>query len=826
MIPTRFAAVRATLLSTRSALLITLILAMGLVITHESLSPSEVAAETTFTFDGGGWGHGVGMSQYGAKGRADAGQSAATIIAAYYTGTQISTVVQPNVRVHLADTASTTILFSTATTITGNGGPLASVVSGETVEFTAVGSAYQLQIISPTPKAIVAIAANDVVVAPLNGNPARLSATGNRYNNGRLVIRLASAGTLQVVNESLTMQQYVNGLGEVPSSWPIEALKAQALAARTYAYNRLLTPRTSTYDILSTTSDQVYVGYEKEVGPSGNRWVDAVTATNQQIITYNGAPIDALYGSSNGGYSEDSEYAFVSALPYLRANPDPFDNAVGNPNFRWSRSYTGAELGQYVTAYRGVNIGPVSSYQVSGNTSRVGRIDRANVKLVGTSGSVTITGSQLRDMINRNAPANRQLLSTLLFFHPIGSFDGVSIAPGIVRVNGWALFQGNTAPALAHVYVNDQFAGSIEATDLRPDVAAAVPGASPNVGFSVPVTVDRAVNTVCAYAVTPAGNNSALLGCRAVTVETQPFGAFDFASATPGGVHVGGWAADPNSAGPTDVHVYINGKIAGSLHAAGTRNDVAAAFPGYGASHGFDATFPVDQAINAVCAYAINVGPGEHQLLGCRGVVNSVQPFGVIDRASGTPDGVQISGWAIDPDTVDPIAVHVYVDNTGTAITANSGRPDVAAVFSGYGANHGYSSVIPTSPGIHTACAFAINVRAGDNQLIGCRTVFVPADPFGAIDVVKAAADGIHVSGWAIDPNTSDPIDVHIYVANAGTPVRADHTRSDVGAVFPASGAQHGYDAVVAGHAGQTVCAYAINTGPGATQTLGCRTAS
>ena len=811
-----------------AALLATLLLAGGFAGAHEALTARPAAADTIFTFEGGGFGHAVGMSQWGAKGRADAGQSAATIIGAYYPGTQLTEVAQSGVRVHLADASSTTIAFTGATTITSNGGALASIIAGETVEIKAVGAAFQLQVIAPTVKAAVAIAANDTVVVPLNGAPARLSATGNRYNNGRLIVRFPATGSLQIINDSLTMQQYLYGLAEVSSSWPIEALKSQALAARTFAFRRVQSPRTANYDILSTTSDQVYVGYEKQAGASGDRWVAAVDGTDQQIITYDGAPIEALYSSSNGGYSEDSEYAFVTKLPYLRANPDPFDNSAGNTTFRWTRSYSGTELGEYMKAYSSVDIGIATSYEVGGEISRVGRVDRATIKLIGTKGTQTVFGWQFRNMINRaGAPWNRQLPSTLLFLRPIGSFDSVGITPGFVNVSGWALYQGSAAPAFAHVYVNDRFAGSATATEPRPDVAASVPGAAGGAGYTVSVPVDRAVNTICVYAVAPTGSTgSALLGCRTVTVDTQPFGSFDAAIATPGGVRVSGWAMDPNNAGSRDVHVYINGAIAGSIRAGNAREDVAAVFPSYGPAHGFDATFAVDQTINNVCTYAINVGPGDHQLLGCRRVVNNVQPFGSIDVAVGTPDGVVISGWAIDADTSDPIDVHVYVDGAGIALTANGSRPDLAAVFPGYGGAHGYAATVAASPGAHTVCAYAINVRGGANQQIGCRSVVVPADPFGAVDVVRAGGGGIRVSGWAIDPNTTDPIDVHVYVGNAGIPLLADRERVDLAAVYPGSGTQHGFDVVVPGRAGQTVCVYAINAGPGATRVIACRVAT
>ncbi len=784
------------------------------------------AAQTSITFEGGGWGHGVGMSQWGAKGRADAGQTADQIVGAYYPGTQITPAAAATVRVHLADTASTTIAVTAATTITGNGGTIGTVAAGETVEVRAVYAAFEIQVVAPTPRPAVPVAANDAIVLPLGGNPARLSATGNRYSNGRLVVRLGTPGSLQIVNDGLTMQQYLYGLSEVPSSWPVEALKAQALAGRTYATKRVQSPRSANYDILSSTLDQVYAGYEKQAGAQGSRWVQAVDETDQQILTYNGAPIDALYSSSNGGYSEDSEYAFVTALPYLRANADPFDNSSGNPNFRWTRTYTGAELGQWLTASRSVNIGSVVTYEVSGSVSRVGRIDRATVKLVGTNGTHTLTGVQLRNMINASAPANRQLQSTLLFFRPIGSFDVARVVPGSVQVAGWAFSQGTSSGAFAHIYVNDRLVAMLPADQPRPDVAASVPGAPAAAGWSYAVPVDRAVNTICAYGMSAGGTAATLFGCRQVTVDTRPFGSLDAVSPVPGGVRVAGWTADPNSAGSTDVHVYVNGRMAGSVTASNARPDVASVFPAYGPTRGYDTTFAVDAAVNTVCAYVINVGPGDNQLLGCRTVTNRVDPFGSLDVVQGSGDGVTVAGWAIDPDTTDPIDVHVYVGSAGTAVRADGDRPDLAAAFPGYGAAHGFRVVVPAGAGSTPVCVYAINVRAGSHQLLGCRTVVVPADPFGSVDVVRATASGIQVAGWAIDPNTNRPIEVHAYVGGTGVPTLADRARPDVGAAFPASGPAHGFDVVVPGRAGQTVCLYAINTGPGSNVLLGCRTAT
>jgi hypothetical protein len=169
--------------------------------------------------------------------------------------------------------------------------------------------------------------------------------------------------------------------------------------------------------------------------------------------------------------------------------------------------------------------------------------------------------------------------------------------------------------------------------------------------------------------------------------------------------------------------------------------------------------------------------------------------------------------------------VHIYVDGAGRAVRAAGNRPDVGAAFPAYGTGHGFDASVAAGPGAHQVCAYAINVRAGSNQLLGCRVAVVPADPFGSLDAVAATSGGIRVAGWAVDPNTAEPIDVHVYVGTSGTPVPAADPRPDVAAAYPTAGAGHGFDVTVPGRAGQQVCVYAINRGPGSNALIACRAA-
>jgi hypothetical protein len=103
-----------------------------------------------------------------------------------------------------------------------------------------------------------------------------------------------------------------------------------------------------------------------------------------------------------------------------------------------------------------------------------------------------------------------------------------------------------------------------------------------------------------------------------VTSTGNPFGSLDGATLTNGQVHVTGWTIDPDTNAPIDAHVYIGGTGFAIGPAAVSRGDVGARYPGYGPQHGFDVTLGPASPGQTVCAYGIDVGPGDNALLGCR----------------------------------------------------------------------------------------------------------------------------------------------------------------------------------------------------------------
>lgn len=308
----------------------------------------------------------------------------------------------------------------------------------------------------------------------------------------------------------------------------------------------------------------------------------------------------------------------------------------------------------------------------------------------------------------------------------------------------------------------------------------------------------------------------------------SPVGNFESLTGGPGELRLAGWALDPDTTEPIYLLVTIDG--AGQyVYANRPRPDVEAVFPDAGPAHGFDAALPASAGTHRVCVTASNVGIGKHTSLGCReATVLGGSPFGNFESAGGVSDGIQIGGWAIDPDTTAPIYLWVTVDGVGQHVLANRDRPDLASVFPAYGSAHGFAATIPASLGTHRVCATASNVGAGSHTPLGCRTVdVVDRSPVGNFEQAVGVPGGVEIAGWAIDPDTPDPIYLWVTVDGIGEHVYADRNRPDVGAVFPASGPNHGFQSVIAANPGsRTVCITASNVGPGSHRSLGCRTAT
>ncbi|NMM31609.1 MAG: hypothetical protein HHJ10_11365, partial [Cellulomonas sp.] len=264
---------------------------------------------------------------------------------------------------------------------------------------------------------------------------------------------------------------------------------------------------------------------------------------------------------------------------------------------------------------------------------------------------------------------------------------------------------------------------------------------------------------------------------------------------------------------------------ASQLLADQDRADVGAMFPSIGSRHGFSGAVAGGGGRHVVCLRALNLGQGANTVLGCAAVtVRNSSPVGYIDAVTTTATTTTVSGWVLDPDTTAPIAVHVYIDGSPTAVVANASRPDVGAVY-GDGDLHGFNLTVPTSSGTHEVCIYAIDSQGGVNPLLGCRTVaYDNPTPVGSFDFANPGPNTITVGGWTLDPDTSAPIKVHVYVDNTPTVLLADGARSDIAAIYH-NGDRHGFSGTIPATAGtHTVCLYGINTPTGTNTLLGCKT--
>lgn len=218
---------------------------------------------------------------------------------------------------------------------------------------------------------------------------------GDRWYRGKVYI-VPTAGGLTAVNY-VDLEEYLYSVlgGEMPTNWPLEALKAQAVAARSYALYQRQTGANTVFDVGDTTRWQVYGGVKEET----NTTVAAVQSTRGQVLTYSGQIINAVYHSSSGGHTENVEDVWLTALPYLRAVPD-FDQAA--PVFQWTKNFSADEMRQRITG-----VGNIISFAVERVTPR-GRMK--SVRVIGDAGGRVLSGDQMRQALN--------LRSTLFTIRP------------------------------------------------------------------------------------------------------------------------------------------------------------------------------------------------------------------------------------------------------------------------------------------------------------------------------------------------------------------------------------------------------------------------
>jgi stage II sporulation protein D len=362
-------------------------------------SAPAAQAATKLTITGAGFGHGIGMSQYGAYGYSLHLKDYGFILGHYYSGTVLGQLSSnPEVKV-LLQGPRRSVSFTGAV---AGGDQKLDVAQTYTVRRGASGLVLRDGSGQSVGTTAGPLRVDAAVGQPLRLNGASVPGVHNGLYRGSLLISASGSGLIAV--NALPLEDYVRGVvsGESPAGWPLEALKAQAVAARTYAITS--DAGGGAFEQYADTRSQVYRGVAAET-PNTDA---AAQATLGQVVTYGGQPVTTYFFSTSGGETEDVENSFVGSepKPWLRAVDDPFDNV--SPKHRWGPfRFTAKQVQSKLRRY------------VRGRFQRIKVLQRGvsprvvRAQVIGTGGATDVTGPQLRSAFG--------LYDTWAFFTSVSS---------------------------------------------------------------------------------------------------------------------------------------------------------------------------------------------------------------------------------------------------------------------------------------------------------------------------------------------------------------------------------------------------------------------
>lgn len=334
--------------------------------------PATASASVNWVVYGRGFGHGVGMSAYGAYGYAMHGKGYRFILGHYYSGTTLGTLPKPGVVRVLLDVSSEDVGFSGATSACGE-----QLDPKRSYEAQRVGNSVRLRSSGSKPLAkcgerLRAAGTGKITIAGLGTYRGALETVPSE----------SEGGSLNVVN-ALAVDQYVKGVipNESPPSWPMAELKAQAVASRSFALTAGVGG--NGFDLYADSRSQVYKGLESEYARSD----EAAESTRGQVVEYDGKVAETLFSACSGGKTESIQNVFGSSIPYLVGVPDPYDSYC--PLHTWTLNFTGPEISSRLGGYLDGKLKKV----VITKTGYSPRIIAA--KLYGTGGVTSVNGEEL-----------------------------------------------------------------------------------------------------------------------------------------------------------------------------------------------------------------------------------------------------------------------------------------------------------------------------------------------------------------------------------------------------------------------------------------------
>jgi SpoIID/LytB domain protein len=393
----------------------------------------------TVTFYGRGYGHGVGMSQYGAKGRALAGQSAPAILAHYYRGTTLGSVaIGTRIRVRIlygwraTPTNPLTILGRRAPWTIDGVDPtfppdaVLRVIPKTTTTPAGSATTWRISVTSADGSLVYAGDKPSSLVVRGATSTTRLQlwskqSAWDEYR-GLLRIRTSAVTPSATVVNDLPLETYLRGVvpAEMSSAWPTAALQAQAIASRSYAA-RHLRPGVSYYDVVDTSAAQVYRGAKGERATT-----NAIIRAAPGVVLRRGSAVaNTLYHSDAGSGTENNENVYTSAtgakvagaVSYLRGSSDrkpdgtPYD--AGAPFSTWATgTYTPAQLSAWFAADARTNVGTLTALDLR-SRGVSGRL--ISVTLIGTTATRTVSGEVFRSVFNAGRPTTDPMLRSTLF---------------------------------------------------------------------------------------------------------------------------------------------------------------------------------------------------------------------------------------------------------------------------------------------------------------------------------------------------------------------------------------------------------------------------
>ena len=317
------------------------------------MSAHAASVPERFFISGSGFGHGVGLSQMGAKGLALEGKSSTDILNYYFPGTALSTNSDlGNIRVNIAHASTYLTMLNPTGTLSLNksdGTTVAQIPSGSTLKFAVVTKVISPSISTPKQKTIVFLASSAWNVTWDAGSVVTVNNGGSTTKLAHGQINLKDiANKIELTDTMRLNDEYIYGISEISSAWPDAAMQAQAIASRTYGLSRMGSIRKECdCNLYNTKYDQNYAGFSKESEVKyGSLWKAAVDATSGQVITYLGKPINVYFSSSTGGITQKAIDVWGTDFPYLTNVPDPWSlDIVLNPQYaHWLRVIGQADM--------------------------------------------------------------------------------------------------------------------------------------------------------------------------------------------------------------------------------------------------------------------------------------------------------------------------------------------------------------------------------------------------------------------------------------------------------------------------------------------------